>query len=156
MSLILQITIKQWDKSQRTVAHEQLRSALPTQYTITFPPAFYAFDQQCIIDQHGGDLQPNRLKYSKQDDILYFDRFLVNLDTLQLAYLDPNTTQSPQIIGSINNQWLQSHYQCRYSIYESELFYWLYEDVTLNALYSTDDFNEQVFLRTKPSIIYKG
>ena len=51
------------------------------------------------------------------------------------------------MIGSINNQWLQSHYQCRYSVYESDLFYWLYEDVTLNALYSTNGLDEQVFLK---------
>ena len=145
--LVLQITIKQWDKSQRSDAHAQLRSAAPTQHAITFPPAFYVFDQHCVIDQHGGHLQADRVQYSKQEHIIHFDRYLINLDTQQLAYHDPNTDQPPQMIGSINNQWLQSHYQCRYSVYESDLFYWLYEDVTLNALYSTNGLDEQVFLK---------
>jgi len=145
--LLLQITIKQWDKSQRTEAHEQLRSAMPTQHPIIFPPAFYALDQLCVIDQHGGHLQPNRVKYSKQANLIYFDRYLINLDSLSLTYHDPNADQPAQIIGCLNNQWLQSHYQCRYSVYESELYYWLYEDVTLNAFYSTAGLDELVFLR---------
>jgi hypothetical protein len=145
--LLLQITIKQWDKSQRTQAHEQLRSAMPTQHAIIFPPAFHAFDDQCIIDQHGGHLQADRLKYSKQANLIYFDRYLINLDTLSLTYRDPNADQPTQIIGCLNNQWLQSHYQCRYSVYESDMYYWLYEDVSLNAFYSTEGLDEQVFLR---------
>jgi len=152
--LVLQITIKQWDKSQRSDAHEQLRNAAPTQHAIIFPPAFYVFDQLCIIDQHGGHLQADRINYSKQENIIYFDRYLINLETQQLAYHDPNIDQPAHIIGSLNNQWLQSHYQCRYSVYESDLFYWLYEDVTLNALYSTNDLDDQVFLTTKPAVIY--
>ena len=152
--LVLQITIKQWDKSQRSDADAQLRSVVPTQHAITFPPAFYVFDQHCIIDQHGGHLQADRVKYSKQEHIIHFDRYLINLKTQQLAYHDPNANQPPQIIGSINNQWLQSHYQCRYSVYESNLFYWLYEDITLNAIYSDDDLDERVFLTTEPTLIY--
>jgi hypothetical protein len=152
--LLLQITIKQWDKSQRSDTHVNLRAEIPTQHAIIFPPAFYTFDKHCVIDQHGGDLQADRVNYSKQENIIHFDRYLINIDTLQLAYHDPNVDQPAQILGSINNQWLQSHYQCRYSVYESELFYWLYEDVTLNALYSTNDLDEQVFLTTKPVGIY--
>jgi len=153
--LLLQITIKQWDKSQRSDAHEQLRSELPSQHPIIFPPAVYVFDRQCVIDQHGGHLQADRVQHSKKENIIHFDRYLINLDTQQLAYHDPTIDQPPQIIGSINNQYLQSHYQCRYSVYESDLFYWLYEDVTLNALYSTDDFNEQLFLSTEPTHIHR-
>ena len=152
--LVLQITIKQWDKSQRSDADAKLRADIPTQHAIIFPPAFYVFDQLCIIDQHGGHLQADRINYSKQENIIYFDRYLINLETQQLAYHDPNVDQPAQILGSINNQWLQSHYQCRYSVYESDLFYWLYEDVTLNALYSTNDLDEQVFLTTKPDVIH--
>ena len=145
--LLLQITIKQWDKSQFSSADQQRRSALPTQHPIIFPPAIYVFDQYCVIDQHGGDLQPDRVKYSKQANLIEFDRYLINLDTLSLAYRDPKANQPAQIIGSLNNRCLQSHYQCRYSVYESELYYWLYEDVTLNAIYSTEGLDEQVFLR---------
>ena len=115
--LLLQITIKQWDKSQRSHTHVKLRAEIPTKHAIIVPPAFYAFDKHCIIDQHGGDLQADRVNYSKQENIIHFDRYLINIDTLQLAYHDPNVDQPAQILGSINNQWLQSHYQCRYSVY---------------------------------------
>jgi len=152
--LLLQITIKQWDKSQGNDAHAKLRAEIPIQHPIILPPAFYAFDQHCIIDQHGGHLQANRVNYSKQANIIRFDRYLINLETKDIAYHDSNTDQPAQIIGSINNRWLQSHYQCRYSVYESDLFYWLYEDVTLNALYSKNDLDDQVFLTTKPTVIH--
>jgi len=62
--LILQIVIKQWDKSQRTEAHKRLRAAIPDTYPIIFPPAFYVFDKRCIIDQQGDDIQGGRVKYS--------------------------------------------------------------------------------------------
>ena len=153
--LLLQITIKQWDKSQSSDAHAKLRAEMPIQHPIIFPPAFYAFDQQCVIDLHGGDLQPNRVKYTKQANCIYFDRYFINLETKDIAYHNPNTNQPAQIIGSINNQWLQSHYQCRYSVYESDLFYWLYEDVILNALYSNTNLDNQVFLTTKPTVIHR-
>lgn len=51
--LVLQIVIKQWDKSRRTDAHVLQRAAIPNAYPLIFPPAFYVFDDQCIIDQHG-------------------------------------------------------------------------------------------------------
>ena len=60
--LILQIVIKQWDKSHRTEAHERLRATIPNQYPIIFPPAFYVFDKHCVIDQQGDDIQGGRVK----------------------------------------------------------------------------------------------
>lgn len=63
--LILQIVIKQWDKSQRTEAHENLRAKSPDKYPLSFPPAVYVCDRQCIIDQHGDDIQGTRVKPPK-------------------------------------------------------------------------------------------
>ena len=36
--LILQMVIKQWDKSQRTEAHESLRATIPDKYSIDIFP----------------------------------------------------------------------------------------------------------------------
>jgi len=56
-------------------------------------------------------------------------------------------------MGSLDNQWIQYKYNCRYSIFESDRYYWLYEDVTVNAIYSST-FNENVFLSAEPAIVY--
>jgi hypothetical protein len=65
---IFQITIKQWDKSQRSPEHVKKRAAIATQHSIFFPPAFYAFDNQCVIDQHGDDLLGDRVTFSQDDN----------------------------------------------------------------------------------------
>ena len=39
------------------------------------------------------------------------------------------------------------------SIFEFDRYYWLYEDVTVNAIYSST-FNENVFLSAEPAIVY--
>jgi hypothetical protein len=152
--LILQIVIKQWDKSQRTEAHERLRAAIPDQYSINFPPAFYVFDKRCVIDQHGDDIQCGRVKYSKvADQTIKFDRFQVGLDDKIIAYDGAKSGEAPRIMGSLDNQWIQCKYNGRYSIFESDRYYWLYEDVTVNALCSST-FNENVFLSADPAIVY--
>ena len=103
--LILQIDIKQWDKSHRTEAHERLRATIPNQYPIIFPPAFYVFDKHCVIDQQGDDIQGGRVKYSKvTDQTIKFDRFQVDL---VIAYVGAKLGETPQIIGSLHNQWIQ-------------------------------------------------
>ena len=85
--LILQIVIKQWDKSQRTAAHVSQRATIPDRYPIIFPPAFYVFDKQCVIDQQGDDIQGNRIKYSQDSDgNIYFDRLRVGQDHWDIAY----------------------------------------------------------------------
>lgn len=153
--LILQIVIKQWDKSQRTEAHENIRNKIPDKYSILFPPAFYVFDQQCVIDQHGDDIQGGRVKYSKEENgNIKFDRFQIDFDDKVITYYGANSGETPRIIGSINNQWIQCKYNCRYSIFESDMFYWLYEEVTVNAICCLSKFNEKVFLTTEPAIVY--
>ena len=152
--LILQIVIKQWDKSQSTEAHERLRATIPDQYSINFPPAFYVFDKQCVIDQHGDDIKGGRVKYAKEaDENIKFDRFQVCLDDKVIAYYDAKSGETPRIIGSLNNQWIQCKYNCRYSIFESEMYYWLYEEVTVNAI-CLSKLNEKVFLSAEPAIVH--
>lgn len=153
--LILQIVIKQWDKSQRTEAHERLRAKIPDKYPLTFPPAFYVFDQQCVIDQHGDDIQGTRIKYSKDGNgNILFARFQVNLRNNVITYFGAKSGEAPRIMGSLNNQWIQCKYNFRYSIFESDRYYWLYEEVTLNTIY-LKHLNENVFLNTEPVIVYE-
>lgn len=154
--LILQIIITQWDKSQRTETHVSERAKSPDSYPITIPPAFYAFDQQCVIDQHGDDLQGGRVKYCQTTDgKIKLDRFQIDLNSNVLEYSDTSETdEKTKTIGSLENNWIQCKYNWRHSIYEDDMFYWLYEDITLNAI-SISALNENVFLKTKPAIVYE-
>ena len=85
---------------------------------------------------------------------LLFDRFQIDLDHHILSYLGDKSIAKFEDIGSLNNQWLQCHYNSRYAIYESGYYYWLYEAVTLNAIH-LNQLDEHIFLTTQPAIIYK-
>jgi hypothetical protein len=153
--LILQIIIKQWDKSQRTEAHVAERANRPDKYPIKIPPAFYVFDKQCVIDQHGDDLQGGRVQYSQTTaGNIKLDRFQIDLNTNVLEYSDTSETdKETKTIGSLENSWIQCKYNWRYSIFENEMFYWLYEDMTLNAM-CIKSLNENVFMNSEPAIVY--
>lgn len=159
--LIFQIIIRQWDKSQRTPAHVAARAALPDRYVIVAKPVYYASDKACIIDQHGDDL-PNdvfkdgRIKYLKlSDEQIRFDRFQVsiNAESDVLAYLVKD--KRPVIIGSLDQGWMQCRYDWRYGVEESDQFYWMYEELTLNAV-RMDNFDADYFIKSEPDIIFRG
>jgi hypothetical protein len=155
--LILQIIIKQWDKSQRTEAHVSERANRPDKYPIKIPPAFYVLDKQCVIDQHGDDLQGGRIKYSQTTkNNIILDRFQIDLNTNVLEYSDTSATDDEtKTLGSLENRWIQCKYNWRYSIFEKDMFYWLYEDITLNAI-CLQSLNEDLFLNSEPAIVYKN
>lgn len=153
--LVLQLIIKQWDKSQRTQQHADERAKIANHYPINFPPACYSLGKQCVIDLHGDDRLNNRLSYSQpSNNIIQIDRFQINVNKKELVYHhnlsgdDPTAT----IIGSLKSQWLQCKYDGRYSVYEGGFYYWLYEEVTFNAM-SINTFDENIFLDTKPERI---
>jgi hypothetical protein len=152
--LVLQIIIKQWDKSQRTPQHVEQRAKIPKHYSLKFPPAIYVFDDRCVIDLHGDDLLGNRLNYSQPDnDTIQLDRFQINLSTKMLEYVaQPNSDIIPRTIGSLDNTWLQCNYNWRYGVDEGGFFYWLYEDFTVNAMV-VNNVNENLFMDSKPSIV---
>lgn len=154
--LVLQIVIKQWDKSQRTAAHVLARASIPDRYPIIFPPAFYDFNKQCVIDQHGDDIQGGRLKYAQlADGKIQFDRFQLGLEDNLIAYLGATQPDKAfRVIGSLDNQWIQCKYTDRYAVFESDFFYWLYEEVTLNAM-CISEFNERVFMDTEPAPVFE-
>jgi hypothetical protein len=152
--LVLQTIIKQWDKSERTEECVAQRAEIPDQHPIEFPPAFYSFNNQCVIDQHGDDLLGDRITYSEcHNGKIKFDRFQVCLSSNVLEYTaKPGSDQSFKTIGSLDNTWIQCKYDWRYSVYEGGLYYWLYEAVVLNAI-SISALNKNVFLSAYPEII---
>lgn len=157
--LIFQITIKQWDKGQNTPSHQSARNEIPCVYTITSKPTFKIFNKACIVEQHGDDIPTNvfgdgRIKTSVlSNDRMMFDRFqIVNgLDGFVLEYLVKG--RNTQILGQLNQKWIQSRYNCRYSVIQAKQLYWMYEEVTLNAVYM-QEFDDDYFLKTEPSTIF--
>ncbi|NQY26360.1 MAG: hypothetical protein HRT92_04200 [Piscirickettsiaceae bacterium] len=149
--LVLQITIKQWDKSQRSQKHIEQRAKIANHYPLVFPPTFYAFDTQCVIDQHGDDLLGNRLRYSQpDDDTIQFDQFQIGLSNKILEYIgSADSDIAPRTIGSLDNRWVQCQYDWRYSVYHGGFYYWLYEQVTVNAIY-LNTLNENSFMNGAP------
>ncbi len=154
--LALQIIIKQWDKSQRTAAHVLERANIPDRYPIIFPSAFYDFNKQCVIDRHGDNVQGERLKYALlANGQIRFDRFQLSLEDKVIGYLAATQPdKAPHVIGSLDDQWIQCKYTCRYSVFKSDFYYWLYEEVTLNAI-CTNEFNENVFMETEPAFVFE-
>lgn len=153
--LVLQIIIKQWDKGQRTKEDVEQRANIPGQYPIVFPPAFYMFDNQCVIDQHGDDLLGDRVSYSQGDKgKIQLDRFQLCLDSKVLEYRGESGNGSREI-GSFDGQWIQCQYDWRYSVYEGGFYYWLYEDVSVNLI-SVSTVDENIFLNAEPAIIFTG
>jgi len=153
--LVLQLIIKQWDKSQRTQQHADERAKVSSHYPINFPPARYTADKRCVIDFHGDDLLKNRMSISQPSNkTIQIDRFQINLNDKQLVYRNSQSDTDPaaRIVGSLESQWLQCQYNWRYSVYEGGLYYWLYEEVTLNAI-AINTFDENIFLTSKPECI---
>ena len=157
--LIFQITIKQWDKGQNTPSHQSARAAIPSVYSITTKPAFKVFNRPCILEQHGDDIPTNifsdgRIKTSiLSNDRVMFDRFQIVNDSngFVLEYLVKGI--KAQTLGQLDQGWIQSRYNWRYSVIEAKQLYWMYEEVTLNAV-CLEEFNADYFLKTEPSIVF--
>lgn len=149
--LVLQIIIKQWDKSQRSPEHVEQRAQIPNKYPLKFPPALYVFDRKCVIDQHGDDLLGNRLNYSQPDtDTIQLDRFQISQSSKLLEYVaQPEFKMTARTIGSLDHTWLQCKYKWRYGVDEGGFYYWLYEEVTLNAMV-VNNVSENLFMTSKP------
>tara|TARA_B110000914_G_C15441136_1_gene436130 strand:- start:38 stop:514 length:477 start_codon:yes stop_codon:yes gene_type:complete len=155
--LILQITIKQWDKSQRTDKHVEKRAKIPEEYAIAFPPAFHLFQDRCIVDQHCDDLLSDRLTYRLDGEgKIKFDRFQVCTNTKTIEYTgSPISQKAFRKIGSIDNNWIKCKYEWRYSVYKNDYYYWLYEEVSVNVI-SVMTLDKNIFLNSTPSTLFKG
>ncbi len=154
--LVFQIVIKQWDKGQSSSEHVAARAAIPVRYSVTTKPAYHVLDKSCIVDQHGDDISTNvfkngRIKYGMlSDGRIRIDRFQVRgkEDGDILEYVSEG--KGCQIVGPLNQGWIQCQYSWRYSVEEAGMRYWMYENVTLNAV-CLDEFDAECFLRAEPS-----
>ena len=159
--LVFQIVIKQWDKGHSSQEHVAARAAMSVRYPIAAKPAYYVLDKTCIVDQHGDDISTNvfkngRIKYGMlPDGRIRFDRFQVfgNEEGDVLEYVSEG--KGWETVGPLNQGWIQCQYSWRYSVEEAGMRYWMYEEVTLNAV-CTDDFDAECFLKTEPSLIFEG
>ncbi|OUR89480.1 hypothetical protein A9Q81_21780 [Gammaproteobacteria bacterium 42_54_T18] len=159
--LVFQIVIKQWDKGQSSPEHVAARAAIPARYAVATKPAYYVLDKPCIVDQHGDDISTNvfkngRIKYGMlPDGRIRFDRFQVcgkeGGDILEYVSEDKGC----QIVGPLNQGWVQCQYSWRYSVEEAGMRYWMYEEVTLNAV-CMDEFDDECFLKTEPTITHNN
>lgn len=148
--LILQMIIRQWDKSQRSAQDMLARNALPDRYPISLSTAKSLFNDSVIIDQHGDDLLANRLNYQRVDNYLLMDRFRFDLINQTVEFKAKLTSNElPVQLAKIADGWQQYQYQWRYRVEESGYIYWLYENITLNAGF-TADFDHQYFIATAP------
>ncbi|PCJ30534.1 MAG: hypothetical protein COA90_08970 [Gammaproteobacteria bacterium] len=146
-TFILQLVIKQWDKSQQTEQHAKARAALPDSYALSREKAFYAFDQRCIIDQQGDDIMGDRLSYSQPDsDTLQVDCFQLSLSNKTLKFTGLEEFNLPAcLLGSLEEKNIQYSYTWRKRVYQGGFHYWLYEEVTLNAAFVAS-VDENVFV----------
>lgn len=146
--LVVQIVIRQWDKSQLSAADNQARQAQADRYPVTLPPAVALFDDQVILDQHGDDVLGNRIHYQLTDARQFLiDQCCFSLPAQTLT-IKPSAEEAPVQLA-IADGWLQCHYHWRYKVFEGGFYYWLYEAVTLNAGF-TQRVMKDIFLQTAP------
>ncbi len=148
--LILQIIIRQWEKSQRSEQDIQARHALPDRYPVKIPPAKSLVNDRLIIDQHGDDLMGNRVQYHLLDNQLLIDRFRFDLNAQTVEFKAKLTTdERPKKLAKLDDGWQQFHYQWRYRVEAGGYIYWLYENITLNAVFAKD-LDQGYFVKSEP------
>lgn len=173
-TLILQIAIKQWDKSQRSPEYIASRAALPDCFKVMNKPEFLTLDKQCLIDQHTVDSIHNRhssepavisrsgrtLKKSMlANESVKLDRFIItkNPESNELTLAYQAEKEAPLAIGELSNSWIKAQYQWRHRVEKDNQIFWLYEEVTLNAAL-VDDYDknthENVFLDSEAHAVF--
>lgn len=159
-TLVFQISIKQWDKGQRSEADIAKRAALPDRHSIATQPAYFVLDRPCIIDQHGDDIPTNvfpqgRVKKSLlPDGSITIDRFHISQTEGGLSLSYQGEKQDAVTIGLLDSGWIQARYSWRYKVKEGGMNYWLYEEFTLNAA-CIDDADPDYFLLSAPQKVFE-
>lgn len=164
--LIFQFVIKQWDKSQISILHQTQREAVADRYLISAKPAYHVLDKSCILEQYGDDNVTNVYKNGRiitsvlADGQIQFDRFQVCAHSAGDVLKFLSDEKAPEVIGSLNQGWIQSRYHWRYKVKHAGQIYWLYEEVVLNAVclevFSAEELRRDYFLTTQPAIIFIG
>jgi len=148
--LVLQIIIKQWDKSQVSEQHKKAREHLPNRYPIS-PSAVVVSDGQIILDQHGDDISGNRIRYQlMENNYFLIDRFRIELKTKTIEFKPHLQADEPPImLTTIKDGWIQCQYQWRYRVDEGGFIYWLYENVIINVCF-LNEIDANVFIDKPP------
>jgi len=160
-TLIFQIHIKQWEKSQRSPADVAARAAMNDRFTITAKPEFFILNKPAIIDRCEGALGDHQgsdraLKTAiMKDGSVRLERFMVSERGGKniLSYALEN--QAPMEVGCLNDGWIQAKYQWRYRVEKNEQIYWQYEEVTLNAV-CVKKVEVDYFLTTAPQLTFSS
>ncbi len=148
---VFQIIIKQWDKSGQTPEHQVARSQRPSSLPLDRNNAFYAFNQQCVIDRHGDNVMANPIALRQLDEnTVQIDKFRLSLSEKVLEYVGDAESR---ILACLDDNIIRCQYQWRYRVYEGGYYYWLYEQVTLNATYIAN-LDEFIFIDNEPKQIY--
>ncbi len=152
-TLIFQIHIKCWDKSQRSTEDVAQRQALPVCSTIDSKPEFFILDKKCVIDIHSTGNHRELKKAMMKDGSVKLERFIIHEQDGKtvLGYQEDN--KEIVKIGDLNEGWIQAKYNWRYSVEQDNEIFWLYEEVTLNAA-CVDNFGNDYFLENNPKLSF--
>ena len=147
-TLIFQIQIKQWDKSERTPEHIAARAALANTFSIATKPEFFILECNCIIDRHGeSDSEKSRqLKTAiLKDGSVLLERFLLKKvdEIVSLHY--QNEKGAINYLGDLNSGWIQTGFGSRKRVNQNGQIFWLYEELTLNVAL-VEQFESDYFL----------
>jgi len=160
-TLIFQIQLKQWEKSQRSPADVAVRAAMSDRFTITAKPEFFILNKPAIIDRCEGALDGHQgsgraLKTAiMKDGSVRLERFIVSERDGKIILSYALENQAPLEVGCLNNGWVQAKYQWRYRVEKDEQIYWQYEEVTLNAV-CVEEVEVDLFLTTAPQLTFSS
>ena len=160
-TLIFQIQLKQWEKSQRSPADVAVRAAMSDRFTITAKPEFFILNKPAIIDRcegaldgHQGSDRPLKTAIMK-DGSVRLERFIVSERDGKIILSYALENQAPMEVGGLNDGWVQAKYQWRYRVEKNEQIYWQYEEVTLNAV-CVEEVEVDLFLTTAPQLTFSS
>ena len=170
-TLVFQIVLKQWDKSQRNTQFQTAIQSSESAYPVHTQPQFMLFDTPCVLDQQALDFTIAPLEATSFEHIsgqdagrtikqtlltngaAKLDRFIISQaeQTFYLSYEDEEGVIID--IGPLENGWIQAKYQWRYRIEKNNEIFWQYEEVTLNAgLFKT--LIPEVFINHPPALTF--
>lgn len=155
--LVVQVVIQQWDKGQRSEADVKARADKPDRLPVKQPNALYLSDHQVILDQHGDDVMGNRIQYELTDqDRFIIDRFCFDLNNKTLEYItQPDSMMPTEPMADLSTGWVQCRYHWRYKVEEGGFYYWLYENIIINAGF-VDSLKQDIFNGSEPDRIFES
>ena len=172
-TLVFQIVLKQWDKSQRHEAFQAAISSAANAYPIQSKPEFMLFETPCVLNQQALDFTIAPLDATTAEHIsgkgagrtikqalltdgsAKLDRFIISRadQVFHLSYEDEEGMISD--IGNLDNGWIQAKYQWRYRIEKNHEIFWQYEEVILNTAL-VQQVAVDIFLSHPPAMIFSG